>query len=186
MKLDEQQLKRRSKLLSAVLRHQPELIGLHLDSQGWASVEELLQKINKLGPPFTKSFDLETLKLVVETNDKKRFAFNADQTRIRASQGHSVQVDLGYPPQEPPELLYHGTAGINLESIKDQGITKGKRHHVHLSRDTETALKVGGRHGKPVILKIQAGAMHRAGNAFYCSENGVWLTEFVPAAFIEF
>ena len=128
----------------------------------------------------------EQLREVVETNDKKRFEFSPDGLRIRASQGHSVEVELGYQPAAPPETLYHGTAARNLESIRRQGLLKGQRHHVHLSADPETATNVGQRYGRPLVLKIDAAAMHAAGRIFFVSTNGVWLTECVPPEYIQF
>jgi len=177
-------LKDRSKFLSLVLRHQPDKIKLQLDPQGWVDVTELLNKLKQHGPGYLQPFDYETLEQVVAENDKKRFAFNADKTMIRASQGHSVDIKLGYDPVQPPELLYHGTAEKSVASILKQGILKGKRHHVHLSLQQATAVSVGGRHGAPVVLTVRAGDMHRAGFEFYCSENGVWLTDTVPSAYI--
>ncbi|MCB0518882.1 MAG: RNA 2'-phosphotransferase [Lewinellaceae bacterium] len=172
---------RLSKFLSLVLRHRPEKIGLALDANGWAEVTDLLEKMNQNGYPI----DPQLLAKVVETSDKQRFALSADGTMIRANQGHSVRVDLGLKPVVPPELLFHGTATKNLNSIHKLGLHKGKRHHVHLSADKATAAKVGGRHGKAVVLKIMAGKMHRSGHLFYRSENGIWLVEAVPVEFIE-
>lgn len=171
-----------SKFLSLVLRHKPETIGLRLDKSGWVSVKELLSACHAHGFPLT----LEELQAVVDQDDKKRFAWSADGSRIRANQGHSIEVELGYPPLTPPEILYHGTAAHNLSSIKEQGISKGRRHHVHLSGDTATATRVGQRHGKPLVLEIKSGLMHRDGFVFHQSENGIWLTEHVPASYIVF
>lgn len=173
-------LKSLSKFMSLVLRHQPEMIGLKLDEQGWAFVEELLAKMQQAG----KHITAEILAEVVETNDKKRFAFNEDGTKIRASQGHSIAVELAYSPMDPPEFLYHGTGVQNKESIIREGIRKGKRHHVHLSAQKDTAVQVGSRHGKPFVFVVQAGKMARAGNTFFQSENGVWLTDFVAPEFL--
>lgn len=145
-------------------------------------VEELLQAVNRHGVALT----LEQLRHVVATNDKQRFALSEDGRSIRASQGHSLAVDLQYPPETPPELLYHGTATRFLESIRHQGLLKMGRHEVHLSADTNTALQVGGRYGQPVELTIRAGAMHRAGHVFRRSANGVWLVEQVPSDYITF
>jgi putative RNA 2'-phosphotransferase len=171
-----------SKFLSLVLRHKPDEIGLTLDENGWADVEDLLARANRAGVPLTRPL----LKQVVETNDKKRFAFNADESRLRASQGHSVAVDLGLTPQPPPEVLYHGTATRFIGSIRKDGLLSGSRQHVHLSLDEPTAIKVGKRHGKPVVLVIQSGAMHRDGLQFFLSANNVWLTEKVAVKYIEF
>ena len=180
--MDEKQRTRTSKFLSLVLRHEPHRIGLQLDANGWASVEELLSSSRRHGVPLDRT-DLEE---IVATNDKKRFSFSDDGQRIRANQGHSVPVELGYSATVPPARLYHGTATRFLESIRSKGLSKGERHHVHLSKDPETARKVGQRHGKPVVLTVSAEAMQRAGHIFFLSENGVWLTEHVPAEFIEF
>ena len=170
-----------SKFLSRVLRHHPQAIGLSLDPQGWADVEQLLAQARRLGVELT----LATLQEVVEQNDKQRFAFSADKARIRANQGHSIPVDLGLEPTPPPEFLYHGTAVRFSASIKERGLVPGRRNHVHLSADENTAARVGGRHGSPIVLKVQAGLMHAAGYQFYLSANGVWLTEQVPAQYIE-
>lgn len=178
--IDEKQHTRLSKFISLVLRHKPGTIGLELDQEGWADVNELLEKMNA----HQKHIDMETLNLIVENNNKKRFSFNEDRTRIRASQGHSIKVDLGYCAVEPPEVLYHGTARQNTGNIFKTGISKGSRHHVHLSLDVETAINVGQRHGKPVVLTIKAKAMHNDGYEFYRSDNGVWLTENVPVQYI--
>jgi putative RNA 2'-phosphotransferase len=165
-----------SKFLSKVLRHAPGSVGLRLDEAGWAEVEELLAAAARAGV----ALDRPTLERVVGENDKQRFAFSADGRRIRASQGHSVEVELGLEPREPPETLYHGTAEHNLESIRREGLRPGRRTHVHLSADPDTAVAVGRRHGRPVVLRVAAGRMHRAGHAFYRSDNGVWLTGAVP------
>ncbi len=171
-----------SKFLSLILRHEPERVGLALDSAGWVDVNELLRAVNQHGTTLT----FEQLKRIVDTSDKKRFAFSEDGQRIRASQGHSVEIDLQYEPLVPPEFLYHGTATRFLESIREQGLQRMERHHVHLSAEKVTSLQVGGRHGKPVSLLIRAGDMHRAGHVFYRSANGVWLVDSVPPQFIEF
>ena len=169
-----------SKLLSYVLRHKPETIGLTLDNNGWAKVDELLNQLKIHG----HDIDAALLNEVVEKNNKKRFKFSDDRTQIRASQGHSITIDLGYTPQPPPEILYHGTAVQHLESILKEGIIKKSRQHVHLSKDTDTAMSVGSRHGKPVILNILAADMYKDGYHFYLSDNGVWLTDEVPARYI--
>lgn len=177
-----EQLKKISKKLSFVLRHQPESIGIQLDGQGWADVPQLLKAFSKRYGLLT----MEALKTVVENNDKKRFAFNADFTKIRASQGHSIEVDLDYEAQTPPPLLFHGTATRFLDAIREQGLLKMQRHHVHLSADVQTAQKVGSRHGKVVVLEIKSLEMHQQGVSFYLSANGVWLCESVPVDFIIF
>ena len=170
-----------SKFLSLVLRHKPEAIQIDLDENGWADVSELIIKMNNNGTEI--SFDI--LEYVVETNMKKRFAFNEDKSKIRASQGHSLKVDLNYNPIKPPETLYHGTSVRFLDSILKNGIEKRDRQHVHLSSNKQTALKVGQRHGKPTILEIQALQMNDNGHTFYFSDNKVWLTEYVPIEYIK-
>ncbi len=177
--MDKKQLQQ-SKLLSLVLRHAPEKIGLQLDENGWANTDDLLACLKR----HHHDLSMEKLVEIVATNPKQRFAFNADQTKIRANQGHSIGVDLGLSPQKPPAVLYHGTALKYLDSIREQGLLKQQRDHVHLSADTATAEKVGQRHGKPIILTIDAEKMHEAGFVFYCADNGVWLTDAVPMAFI--
>jgi putative RNA 2'-phosphotransferase len=169
-----------SKFLSLVLRHRPEQIGIQLDVAGWVAVDELLAACRAHGRAIT----LAELQSIVTNNDKQRFSFSADGSLIRANQGHSIGVELGYEPAPPPATLYHGTAERFLDSIKAQGLLKGRRHHVHLSADEVTAIKVGQRHGKPVILRVQAEAMHSDGFSFYLSENGVWLTEHVPITYL--
>jgi putative RNA 2'-phosphotransferase len=176
------QLTHISKFLSFVLRHNPQAIGITLDPEGWVPVDELLAAAARDG----QSVSREQLEEVVATNEKKRFAFSDDGRLIRASQGHSVEVDLGLAAVEPPERLYHGTVDRFLDSIRARGLIRGKRHHVHMSADRETASRVGQRRGRPVVLVIEAGRMHNAGHIFYCSENGVWLTEAVPAAYLLF
>lgn len=173
-----------SKFLSLVLRHSPETIGLKLDENGWADVEELIEKCNKKGSQ--NQMTAELLDYVVENNDKKRFAFNEDKTKIRASQGHSISVELNMNEAEPLEFLYHGTVAKFLENIKKEGLQKMSRQHVHLSKDQETAIKVGGRRGVPQILTVRSGEMFKDGFKFYLSENNVWLTDEVPSKYIEF
>ncbi|OON70985.1 RNA 2'-phosphotransferase [Hymenobacter sp. CRA2] len=170
-----------SKFLSLVLRHEPQAIGLTLDGAGWTDVDELLTRLHQHG----HAVDRSLLEAVVAGSDKQRFAFSPDGQRIRANQGHSVEVELGYAPQTPPELLYHGTAERNVAAIQAEGLVKQQRHHVHLSPDVETAHKVGERHGRPVVFTVRAGEMHRQGHQFYRSDNGVWLTDAVPPQFIE-
>lgn len=166
--------------MSLVLRHKPDEIGLEMDEQGWVKVDELIIKMNQNG----LRVDKDIINTVVETNDKKRFAFNTDKSLIRASQGHSIEVDLDLPVAVPPNILYHGTTSRFLDSILRTGLQKQNRQHVHLSVTIETAQAVGSRHGKPVILTINAKAMHEAGFKFYLSENKVWLTETVPVEYI--
>jgi len=171
-----------SKFLSLVLRHKPQKIGLALGDGGWVNVHDLIKAMNDHGHTMTR----ELLIQVVEDNDKKRFAFNEDETMIRASQGHSVDVDLQLIPKAPPERLYHGTIHAFLKSIKQTGLDKGKRHAVHLSANYETAHQVGSRRGDPVILSIKSKEMHRDGFDFFQSENGVWLTDNVLPKYIIF
>ncbi len=180
--MNDKDIVRTSKFLSLVLRHEPERVGLKLGEAGWVGVDEFLKAVNSHGVPLT----LDQLKHIVATSDKKRFAFSEDGQCIRASQGHSVEVDLQYLPQTPPEILYHGTAVRFLDSIRQHGLQKMERHDVHLSAETKLTLQVGGRHGKPVLLTIRAGEMHRSGFVFRCSANGVWLVDHVPPQFIEF
>lgn len=171
-----------SKFLSLVLRHNPGKLGITLDEQGWTDVTVLLQKMNAQG----KKVDIDRLKEVVATNDKKRFAFNEDETMIRANQGHSINVDLKYTAITPPDFLYHGTVPKFMRAIQQQGLLKMSRHHVHLSEDRTTAMRVGARRGVPTILVIRSGDMHAHGHEFYKSENDVWLTDTVPSEYIDF
>lgn len=173
-------LTRLSKFISLVLRHQPGKIGLTLDSNGWAEVDELLLKANR----FSFQFDRPTLEKIVAENDKKRFAFSPDGSKIRASQGHSISVDLQLEAVSPPGVLYHGTAEHSQQSILEKGLLPGSRQHVHLSKDIQTALTVGKRHGKPVIFQVDARAMEKDGHPFYLSANGVWLTGHVPVKYL--
>jgi putative RNA 2'-phosphotransferase len=169
-----------SKFLSYILRHKPDAIGITLDQNGWASVDDLLLKSRDSGTDISR----EDFFAVVEQNDKKRFSLSDDRLKVRAAQGHSIGVDLALKPQTPPEHLFHGTATRFLESIMRVGINSGSRQKVHLSPDKETALKVGQRHGKPIVLTIKALEMHRQGFKFYLADNGVWLTDIVPTEFI--
>jgi len=161
-----------SKLLSYVLRHRPDSIALQLDANGWADVDVLLARLAEHGKPVAR----DLLERVVADNDKQRFAFDAARTRIRASQGHSVDVDLGLAPVAPPDVLYHGTASRFLKSILATGLRAGNRQHVHLSGDVDTARRVGARHGFPVVLHVDTARMRADGIPFYRSDNGVWLT----------
>jgi putative RNA 2'-phosphotransferase len=170
-------LKQLSKLLSYLLRHNPNALGLAMDSQGWVAVEEILRKAQ---PPVTRSLIDE----VVRSSEKQRFALSADGARIRANQGHSVAVDLGLAPCAPPQELFHGTGAANVAAILDAGLKPMGRQHVHLSRDTDTARSVGMRHGKPVVLNVAAARMAADGHLFYLSDNGVWLCDHVPAEYL--
>jgi putative RNA 2'-phosphotransferase len=169
-----------SKYLAKHLRHSPHDLGLTLRPGGWVAVDDLLGSAARHGFGITYDELIEC----VETNDKKRFSFDETGDLIRANQGHSVEVDLNLDEKEPPEVLYHGTVERFLSSILAEGLKKGKRHHVHLSKDTETARKVGARRGKPVILVVDAGGMYRDGLRFFLSANGVWLTDAVPAGYL--
>ncbi len=171
-----------SKFCSLVLRHQPETIGLLLDANGWAEIEQLVERSRQHGISLTRTL-LE--KIVVE-NTKNRFEISDDQKRIRARQGHSIEVNLELPVAQPPPSLYHGTATRFLDSILEKGLLAGTRQHVNLSSDIETARTVGNRHGQPVVLTILAEAMTQSGHIFHLSTNGVWLTAHVPTEFIHF
>ena len=161
-----------SKLLSYVLRHRPDSIGLQLDANGWADVDVLLARLAEHGKPVAR----DQLERVVAENDKQRFAFDAGRARIRASQGHSIAVELDLQPAQPPDVLYHGTASRFLKSILASGLRAGNRQHVHLSGDVDTARRVGARHGFPVVLRVDTVRMRADGIQFYRSDNGVWLT----------
>lgn len=169
-----------SKFLSLVLRHNPEIIGLRLDTEGWVDINALILGARKKGTHL--SHDL--IQVVVKNSDKQRFAISQDGLRIRANQGHSISVNLALPESIPPEILFHGTTKGSLSGIRQEGIKPGKRIHVHLSPDEATAKKVGSRHGLPVVLQVQTGQMHRDGFHFFMSENGVWLTGSVPIKYI--
>lgn len=179
--LGEKQLTHISKFLSLVLRHQPDTIDIQLDKNGWTDINELIEKANNYGV----NFDRETLNHIVATNSKKRFAFNDTLDKIRASQGHSIDIELGFTKQKPPEILFHGTAEEFVQSISETGLEKRKRQHVHLSSDLETALKVGQRHGKPFIFKVLAEQMYNDNFQFYISDNSVWLTDNVPTKYLK-
>ena len=170
-----------SRTLAYVLRHRPDSIGLRLDAAGWASVDALLARLAASGTPV----DRAALEALVATNDKRRFAFDDSGTRIRASQGHSLDIDLGYVEREPPPTLFHGTATRFLRSIERSGLLPQARHHVHLSADETTARTVGARHGMPVVLVVDARRMHADGLAFSLSDNGVWLTAAVPPRYLD-
>ena len=170
-----------SKFLSLVLRHQPETIAITLDQNGWADVKDLIEKANNYGI----KLDRETLNHIVATNPKKRFAFNDTLDNKRASQGHSVEIELCYTNQKPPDILFHGTAEKFVQSILDKGLEKGNRQQVHLSADIDTAINVGQRHGKPFIFKVLSGQMYQDNFLFYISDNGVWLTDNVPTKYLK-
>ena len=167
-----------STYLSRHLRHQPDRLGIELDAQGWTGVEELRRAAAEDGFPFSR----EELEEVVATSDKRRFVL--DEDRIRAAQGHSVPVQLDLPAAEPPDTLYHGTVERFMAAILAEGLRPMERHAVHLSSDLATATRVGARRGRPVVLRVAAGEMHREGHTFTRSENGVWLAQAVPARFL--
>lgn len=168
-----------SKFLCKFLRHSPEKLGIQLDSEGWVDVENLLLTCSNYGFPIT----LEELQETVKLDDKQRFTIK--EGKIRANQGHSIPVNLGLTTAEPPVVLYHGTATKFLDSILSEGLTKQKRHHVHLTKCVNTAHLVGARYGKPVVLTVDSLSMYVNGYDFYCSENGVWLTDRVPVKYIK-
>lgn len=174
-------LNKSSKFISLILRHKPETIGITLDEHGWANVNELINGINNSG----RNIDMEILEEIVRTDNKQRYSFNEDKTLIRANQGHSITVNVELKEMVPPDILYHGTATRFLDSIKQQGIKSMSRLYVHLSKDYETAVNVGNRHGKHCVLKIDAKRMHSDGIKFYLSENGVWLTKFVDWKYVK-
>lgn len=168
------------RFLSLVLRHDPSAAGITLDENGWVEVDALLAGVKRTG----RHIDRQTLERIVRENNKKRYSLSEDGTKIRANQGHSVEVDVELKPQSPPDILYHGTATRFVESILREGLTRQNRQHVHLSAEQGTAVNVGGRHGKPVVLRVDAAAMARDGHTFWLSENGVWLCEAVPPRYL--
>ena len=170
-----------SKYISLILRHKPEAIGITLDEHGWAVVDDLIDGVAENYP----GFNMEMLREIVATDDKKRYSFNQDYDLIRANQGHSIPVDVGLEEVKPPEYLYHGSGMKYARSIYKEGLIPKSRLYVHLSGDIETATDVGKRHGKPVVFRVKAQAMYEQGFIFYRSENGVWLIEKVPAEYLE-
>ena len=173
-------IKTKSKWISKHLRHSPEKVGLTLETGGWVLVVDLMKAANANHMSLSRA----QLEEVVKSNDKQRFSFDSTGKKIRANQGHSVEVDLQLQPQTPPDTLLHGTGAKNRESILAEGLHPGRRHHVHLSRNMETAIQVGTRHGKPLVFRVDALKMHADGYQFFCSENGVWLTEEVPPQYL--
>ncbi|WP_370533627.1 RNA 2'-phosphotransferase [Commensalibacter sp. ESL0382] len=171
-----------SKMLSLVLHHTLERIGITLDQNGWTEIKHLISKAKKTG----YKLSLEELLETVRTNDKQRFTISKDGRKIRAAQGHSIDIDLALDPIEPPEILFHGTASANLNSIFEMGIHSAKRQYVHLSSNEETALKVGGRHGKVIVLQINTRQMFKEGLKFFKADNGVWLTDHILPKYISF
>lgn len=174
--MDKNKTKKLSKFLSLILRHKPEVGNIVLDNEGWTSIATLIEK----NPKYT----MEILEDVVATNNKKRFAFNEDKTMIRASQGHSLKLDIKFEKIDPPDYLYHGTASRFIESIMSQGLKSMNRHHVHMTDNLTTAQSVGSRYGTVVVLKIDCKAMEAEGFTFYKSANGVFLTDSVPCEFL--
>ncbi|WP_413927491.1 RNA 2'-phosphotransferase [Clostridioides sp. ES-S-0108-01] len=170
-----------SVFISLILRHKPETIGIKLDNYGYADVNELIGNINSTG----RNINMEILEQIVKEDDKQRYSFNDDRSKIRANQGHSINVDVELKELEPPKYLYHGTATRFLDNIKNEGIIKQNRLYVHLSNDIDTAAKVGKRHGVPVVLKINTGKMYENGYKFYLSENNIWLCEYIPFEYVE-
>ena len=169
-----------SKFISLILRHKPETIGITLDEHGWANVDELIEGVSKTHP-----LTRESLEEIVRTDEKQRYSFNEDHSLIRANQGHSIPVDVELEKVKPPKYLYHGTGAKFTSSIDQQGLIPKSRLYVHLSSDYETAVKVGSRHGKPVVYLVNAEQMETEGYAFYCSVNGVWLTKRVPVKYLK-
>lgn len=169
-----------SRFIALLLRHKPEVAGLSLDEHGWARVDELIVAVNQTHP-----IKMQVLEEIVATDDKQRFAFNEDKTLIRASQGHSINVDVQLKQCIPPSVLYHGTAQKSLSRIKEEGLLAMTRLYVHLSKDKDTAKKVGSRHGECVIFKVDCEKMVQEGFKFFLSENQVWLTKAVPVRFLE-
>lgn len=170
-----------SVFISLILRHKPEVINITLDKHGYASVDELIEGVNTSG----KKITLEILEDIVKTDEQGRYSFSEDKTKIRANQGHSIDVDLGLKEAIPPKVLYHGTAVRNLDIILNDAIKKMDRLHVHLSDNLEAATRVGKRHGKPIIFKVNTERMIEHGYKFYLSDNGVWLTDVVPNFYVE-
>lgn len=175
-------LKSTSKLISLILRHHPETVGITLDEHGWADVRELIEGIDKDG---RHKLTPELLEEIVRTDEKQRYSYNADHTKIRANQGHSIPVDVELKEKIPPEILYHGTGEKYVASIDREGLLPKSRLYVHLSKDIPAALKVGSRHGRPVIYQVSAGQMSRDGIPFFLSANGVWLVKAVPVKYLE-
>ncbi|MDE7422774.1 MAG: RNA 2'-phosphotransferase [Lachnospiraceae bacterium] len=169
-----------SKYISLILRHKPDVIGITLDEHGWADVGQLIEGIAK-----TQPFDMATLEEIVNTDNKQRYSFNEDKTLIRANQGHSIPVDVELEEMVPPEYLWHGTSHKYVKAIDENGLIPKSRLYVHLSKDCQTAITVGKRHGNPIVYRVHSGQMAQAGYKFFCSVNGVWLTEKVPVKYLE-
>jgi len=169
-----------SKFISLILRHKPETIGIALDEHGWANTDELIEGVNRTHP-----LDMKLLEKIVAEDGKQRYSFNEDKTKIRANQGHSIPVDVELEEKEPPKVLYHGTGEKYVSSIDEIGLIPKSRLYVHLSKDIDTAIKVGSRHGRPVVYEVDCGRMYRDGYRFYLSVNGVWLTKEVPVRYLK-
>ncbi len=178
--MNAQSLQKISKRLSYILRRRPDSVVLELQDGGWLAIDALIDALAASG----SEVSVDVLQQVVAESDKQRFEFSEDRRRIRARQGHSAEVDLGYQPATPPEVLYHGTATRNLDSIFEQGLIKGRRHHVHLSTNKEPMIQVAMRHGRPVLLEINAKQMSADGHTFFVTGNHVWLTDHVPPPYL--
>ncbi len=169
-----------SRFVALILRHKPQVIGISLDEHGWARVDELINGIAK-----TRPFNIAMLEEIVSTDNKQRYSFNVDKTLIRANQGHSIPVDVELEEKIPPKMLWHGTGEKYVESIDENGLLPKTRLYVHLSGDYDTAVKVGSRHGKPVVYEVDTEKMQKDGFVFYQSVNGVWLTKRVPPEYLK-
>ncbi len=175
----EESLTRTSIYIARILRHKPELIGIELDRHGWADVEQLIAGVSQ-----KYLLTMETLEEIVRTDEKQRYSFSDDHKRIRANQGHSIPVDVELKRAAPPAVLYHGTADKFVKAIQKEGLKPQRRLYVHLSTDIPTAIKVGERHGRPFVFRVDAAKMAKDGCAFYVSVNKVWMTEKVPAKYL--
>lgn len=170
-----------SVFISLILRHKPEIVGLALDDQGYLQVDQLIKGVNNTG----RFIDENILEEIVDSDNKQRYSYNSDHTKIRANQGHSIEVNLGLLECQPPNFLYHGTSEKYVDSIMTAGLQKQSRLHVHLSENIDTATSVGGRRGKPVILLINSYKMYKDGYKFFKSENNVWLVDSVSKEYLE-
>lgn len=179
--MEDKSITRLSRFISLVLRHKPETIGIVLDANGWSDINDLLDCMNRSG----RKIDRKLLEHIVASDQKGRYAFSGDGKRIRACQGHSLEIDMEFAPLDPPEFLYHGSAKRFSKQIDREGLKPGTRQYVHLSIDSETAVDVGSRHGMPIVYTVRAREMHQAGFCFCRSENNVWLTGKVPPTYLE-
>lgn len=170
-----------SVFISLILRHKPDVVGIQLDEHGWANVDELIEGISKTG----RKINMDILNEIVRTDNKQRYSFNSDKTLMRANQGHSIPVNVELEEKQPPKYLYHGTAERFLNAIITEGLRPMSRLYVHLSKDEETAVKVGKRHGSPVVLKVRSEEMWKNGVKFYLSQNGAWLTKYVEPKYFD-